>query len=423
MANQTSLPTRASDDCIVVGAGIAGVCAAIEIQRRGARVTLIDAAEPGSGASFGNAGIVVNTRLTPVFAGLTPATLFQMLRNPSSPLNLRWSSLPGLSPWFLRMLRHAGAAEVARITRALASLCQPGATLYPQLWAEAGMQDLVQARGNIALNLGAEDRDRDWEKTAFLRSLGVPMERMERRDISDRAPAVGPRYSHGIFSPDFCHTLDPQGFVARLAALFRARGGRLQPAKVQHLLVERGRIAGVMTDSGRFAADSVVVAAGTGSARLARQAREPMPHQAVGGYHLVLSDPGVPLDTPILPMDFRFAITPMAAGIRLAGIYEFGADNLAPNHALYRNMLRHAGDVLPGISVGKNTIWRGYRSYFPDGLPVIGPSTKHGGLYYLFGLSSAGMINAPAAARLLASLWANEPTDIDAAPFSAGRRF
>ena len=89
--------TNAPADCLVVGSGIAGVCAALHIQRTGARVAIVDPDAPGSGASFGNAGIVVNTKLTPVFNGLTPRLLLSMLRNPASPLNVRWSRFLGLT--------------------------------------------------------------------------------------------------------------------------------------------------------------------------------------------------------------------------------------------------------------------------------------------------------------------------------------
>ena len=82
--NQTTPAPRTGFDCIVVGAGIIGVCAALDLQRRGQKVALVDAAEPGSGASFGNAGIMVNTNLRPVFAGMTPLSFFQMLRNPAA---------------------------------------------------------------------------------------------------------------------------------------------------------------------------------------------------------------------------------------------------------------------------------------------------------------------------------------------------
>ena len=118
--------TSPQADCLVVGSGIAGVCAALFIQKTGARVTIVDPNAPGTGASFGNAGIVVNTKTRPVFAGLTARSLFSMLRDPASPLNVRWSQFLGLSPWFMRMLSNANAADVQRITAALSVLCRSG---------------------------------------------------------------------------------------------------------------------------------------------------------------------------------------------------------------------------------------------------------------------------------------------------------
>ena len=51
---------------IVVGAGIVGVCTALELQRRDWRVTIIDRLEPGKGCSFGNAGILAAQAVVPV---------------------------------------------------------------------------------------------------------------------------------------------------------------------------------------------------------------------------------------------------------------------------------------------------------------------------------------------------------------------
>lgn len=421
MSPSSAEPAEGHFDCVVIGAGIAGVCAALNIQSHGATVTILDPGDPGSGASFGNAGIVVNTKLAPVFAGLTPGKLISMLRNPASPLNIRWSRLPALSPWFLRMLRHAGPGEVERITRALATLCQPGAGLYEPLWDEAELGDLVQARGSIALNRSAEEMERDWENTRFQRSLGAPMEKVGRHEIAEVAPTVSEDYTHGIYSPDFQHTLDPQDFVTRLFDLFRRKGGRYIPEAVQQIETTGGKATAVRTAGYRIGCGSIVVAAGTGSARLARQLGEGVPHQAVGGYHAVLTDPKVELRTPILPMDFRFAITPMSKGIRLAGTYEFGGEHLPFNTRLLDSMLRHIGQVLPGISTGQKTVWHGFRSYLPDGLPVVSRSSRHEGLFYVFGLSSAGMINGASVGRLVAQLWAGQTPDADVRPFAIQR--
>lgn len=187
---QPDTTTRQGFDCIVVGAGIAGVCAALDLQRRGARVALVDQAAPGSGASFGNAGIIVNTNLRPVFAGMTPLSFVQMLRNPASPLNIRWQRFPGMVPWFLRMLRNAGPAQVERVTTALASLSHPGAGLYRDLLEQAGASGLTAAGGNVALMRSAAELDAQWDRMAPIRSMGVTMERVDAAGLRALVPAV-----------------------------------------------------------------------------------------------------------------------------------------------------------------------------------------------------------------------------------------
>ena len=152
------------------------------------------------------------------------------------------------------------------------------------------------------------------------------------------------------------------------------------------------------------AGGSAVLAAGTGTARLAAALHEKVPHQAVGGYHVMLGTPGVVLETPLLPLDFRFAITPMRDGIRLAGTYEFGGAARPPIKAKIADMLRHIPSVLPGIDTAAASTWRGFRSYLPDALPVISASRRVNGLYYMFGFSSSGMINGAAAGQAIARM-------------------
>ena len=413
--------TAPQPDCLVVGSGIAGVCAALFIQKAGARVAIVDPNEPGTGASFGNAGIVVNTKTRPVFAGLTARSLFSMLRDPASPLNVRWSQFLGLSPWFMRMLRNANAADVARITTALSVLCRSGEQTYAALWQDAGMGDLVRARGSLALNRTLEERDRDWDgPLAAYRAAGVPMEKVDAAGIQALAP-VGPRYAGGVYSPDFQHTVSPVGFVARLFQSFLAQGGTWIRAQVDGVAVSDGKVVGLRTPTGLMAGGSAVLAAGTGTAQLAASMGEAVPHQGVGGYHVMLAAPKVELDTPLLPLDFRFAITPMRDGIRLAGTYEFGGAATAPTHAKIDDMLRHIPSVLPGIDATPGSTWRGFRSYLPDALPVIGASRRAAGLFYMFGFSSSGMINGAAAGRALAQLWHGDAPDIDMAPYAIDR--
>lgn len=52
-------------DVIVAGAGVVGVCVAIHLQRRGRSVLLVDRDMPGTGTSFGNAGLIERQAVVP----------------------------------------------------------------------------------------------------------------------------------------------------------------------------------------------------------------------------------------------------------------------------------------------------------------------------------------------------------------------
>lgn len=67
-------------------------------------------------------------------------------------------------------------------------------------------------------------------------------------------------------------------------------------------------------------------------------------------------------------------------------------------------MLAHIDKVLSGIRMGDTSVWCQHRSYpagwFADHL-CFGVDA---GLFYIFGLSTSGMINGPIAGRVIAAL-------------------
>jgi len=73
----------------VIGAGMVGVCAASWLQRDGHSVFLVEAAEPGRGASFGNAGCFNGSSVTPVSMPGVIANVPRWLFDPLGPLSLR----------------------------------------------------------------------------------------------------------------------------------------------------------------------------------------------------------------------------------------------------------------------------------------------------------------------------------------------
>lgn len=114
--------TSGRDTVIVIGAGIVGVCAAWQLQRRGANVTLIDRDEPGRGCSYGNAGALSFGSVAPLAMPGVMRDALSMLLDPGAPLRIPLHYLPKAAPWLTRFVRAARPDDVRRISQALSTL-------------------------------------------------------------------------------------------------------------------------------------------------------------------------------------------------------------------------------------------------------------------------------------------------------------
>src|SRR6266850_64947 len=109
---------------LIVGAGIVGICSALQLRRDGHEVVVIDRSGPGEGTSKGNAGLFAVGHVVPVG---TPGMLKRvpgMLLDSTSPLTMRWSYLPSIAPWLIRLLAASAPRRVEEISLALAALLQ-----------------------------------------------------------------------------------------------------------------------------------------------------------------------------------------------------------------------------------------------------------------------------------------------------------
>ena len=66
-------------------------------------------------------------------------------------------------------------------------------------------------------------------------------------------------------------------------------------------------------------------------------------------------------------------------------------------------------------------VYRGFRPYCPDHLPVIGADDRLPGLLHACGHEGAGVGLAPATGHLIAQLAAGQPPSLPVAPFRPGR--
>src|SRR6516164_3107287 len=253
----------------VIGAGMVGVCAASWLQRDGHSVFLIEAGEPGHGASFGNAGCLNGSSVTPVSMPGTIRNVPRWLIDPLGPLSLRWSYLPAIAPWLVRFM-HAGTPEkVHAQARALRPLVGPTLDTLQPLVSAAGAADLVHRLGHLYVYRSAGSLEKDRLAWELRRENGVEIGEFDADELRQLEPALSRDYVRGLLVRENGHTSNPLKLVERLVEHFVRSGGELVRARAHGFCLEGGRLAAIETDTGDLAADAAIVCAGAYSKPLA----------------------------------------------------------------------------------------------------------------------------------------------------------
>jgi D-amino-acid dehydrogenase len=409
----------------VIGAGIVGVCTASWLQRDGHSVFLIEAGEPGRGASFGNAGCLNGSSVTPVSMPGVIRNVPRWLFDPLGPLSLRWSYLPVIAPWLLRFMRAGTPEKVRAQARALRPLLGPTLDALTPLVSAAGAEDLVHRLGHLYVYRSAESLAKDRLAWMLRRDNGVEVDEFDADELRQLEPALSREYVRGLLVRENGHTSNPLGLVERLLGHFLRSGGELVRARAHGFRLEGGRLAAIQTDSGDLAANPAIVCAGAYSKPLAAALGDRVPLETERGYHLMIADPEAMPRIPTADADGKFVATPMDTGLRFAGTVELAGLAAPPDWRRARILLAQGRKMLPGLAAshpeGRISMWMGHRPSLPDSLPVLGPSSATPDVIYAFGHGHVGMTAAPMTGKIVADLVAGRPPSIDIAPFAPGR--
>jgi glycine/D-amino acid oxidase-like deaminating enzyme len=389
-------------DIAVVGAGIIGLAVAFRLAEAGRAVVVIDPNDPGSGASYGNAGVIAPYGCAPIGNPDVLRNLPDLLLGSDSPFAMRTAALPSLLPWLLRFLWQSTSSRARRNGRALQSLLKEAAQAWNDLVAHAGVSELMRYEGCLYIYRDkAPAKNGDW--AARLRDeLGVRQEWLTSNDVARLEPAL-PRAAGGLFFPDAAHFVDPPMLTRRLAAAAQSHGASFQRARVERIDPNVSGPFRLGCGNVTIEAPKVVLAAGAWSRRLARQVGDEVPLDTERGYHLEFAMDVCPITRPVSPIDLGFYVTPMAGRLRVAGTVELGGLSAPLNRRRTALLERGVRKLFPDLGAPQSQ-WLGLRPSLPDSLPVIGPSRCHPGLIHAFGHGHLGMTLAAVTSLIVAGL-------------------
>ena len=407
----------------VIGAGIVGISCAINLQRRGHVVTVIDREEAaGEGCSFGNAGLIAPCALAPVNI---PGLLWKapkMLLDPLGPLSLRWRYLPRMLPWLMRYLLNSRATKVEQVSDALTPLVGGALEEHQRLAAGTGAESWIQPSPYLYLYADRAAMMADDYAWSLRRARGIKARVLEGAALHEFEPAISADYQCAlVLEEGHGFVRDPSQLVKALAESFQREGGRLHCGEVSDVIRSGAQVESLCIDGENLPVERLVVAAGAWSGKLAAQLGDSVPLETERGYHITVRNPGVMPKYPIMYTAGKLVATPMSSGLRFAGLVEFGGLESEPDYRRARTLLTHARRLFPQIDLSDFSEWMGHRPALPDSLPVIGPASAVTNVWYAFGHQHIGMMSGPKTGRALAELIDGEQPDLNLAPYSVKR--
>ena len=412
---------------LVLGSGVVGVTSAWYLARAGHQVTVLDRQPaPGMETSFANAGQVSPGYSAPWAAPGIPMKALKWLMMRHRPLVL-WPRLDhGLYRWLGQMLANCTEAAYTLNKTRMVRLAEYSRDCLRDLRAETGIVYDERSRGTLQLFRTQKQLDGVSADTAVLDAFGVPYQVLDPAGCIAAEPALGlvrGKFVGGLRLPGD-ETGDAHLFTQRLAALAAAAGVTFRHGVTVHALrTEAGRVTGVATDRGEFAAERYVVAMGSYSPALLRPIDVSVPVYPVKGYSLTLpiAEEGAAPVSTIMDETYKVAITRLGDRIRVGGTAELAGFSLRLRKPRRETLAHSVGDLFPrGGDITRASFWTGLRPMTPDGTPVVG-GTRYANLFLNTGHGTLGWTMACGSGRLLADIVTGRPPEIEHADLALER--
>ncbi|UCF41247.1 MAG: FAD-binding oxidoreductase [Gemmatimonadota bacterium] len=410
---------------VVVGGGVIGVSCAYFLARRGARVTLLERSEIGSGASFGNAGCIAPGHGPLNKPGRVKQALTSVLSE-TSPLYVapRWD--PELLRWLRVFSRFCTAAHQERSLRALAPLSRETIGLYRELVRGEAIDCSYRPEGYYEVFLTERALAGATREAGLIRQHGFGADALSGGAMREREPALKERIVGGVFLRDGA-SIDPHRFVTGLAERAGRYGAAVRTGVTVSAVTTRGReVTGVETAAGEtLPADVVVLATGAYSIELARRLGCRYPLQAAKGYHRdrrVRVGETPPLRVTCMLGERSVFCTPMNDSVRFAGTLEFSGVNHVMRRSRLEQLTRSAQQYLTGLGEARaQSEWCGLRPCIADGLPVVGPVPGYRGAYVATGHAMLGLTLGPVTGKLVSEYVLDGAPSLDVGAFRLDR--
>lgn len=406
----------------MIGGGAIGLACAYYLRQQRHEVVIVDKGVPGEGCSRGNLGWICPSLSQPLPApGLVKSSIKWMMQK-ESPLYIKPSAMPSLSPWLYQFWKNCNEQTYAKGYKASLEFGRNTLRLFDQLEND-GVEFEMHRKGMLIVCLEEALIPHELDDLRGVEEYGLPTPQvLTAQQVLALEPNLTKKIAGGILLPAERH-VRPESLTGGLAKWLKKNGVQFKTeTEVKELHRRENSIIGARCDEGWIEADAFLLTAGAWSGQLAKQLEYHIPMTAGKGYSITISAPSLPFTHPLHLADAKAGITPFEGALRIGGTMELSGINTNIDKQRAQNIrtsiARYVDDELKGAN---EFVWTGMRPMTPDSLPVLGriPGWKNG--FVATGHAMMGISLSLPTGRVMADLIGRGETDIDLGYFSPGR--
>ena len=402
----------------IIGAGIQGVCNALFLQKKGYEVTIFDKYEPGSSASYGNAGHFSPYASVPLNRPDVLSDVPSMLLSTRGPLALKWNYVYKMLPWFYSFVKNCRENKMMHTAKYMHQILDLSLPAFDELFEEINLDGLIEHKGIMYVWTNKSQKSRNLEIN-LRNNLGVKQRLLSPKEIHDLEPNLKPFYDGGVIYDYARHARNPKKILIKLFENFTLKGGKFLKLNIEKLDFDEEKPV-IRSETQRFIFDKLVIACGAFSKKFTDKLHENIPLETERGYHVHFKGYENLISRPIVYADKGFGMTPMEQGLRVVGTVEFGGLENPLSKSRISNLVLNAREMLDGLPE-HNDEWLGFRPTLPDFLPIIGPSKNFKNVFYSFGHHHLGWTLGAISGKIISSMISDENTNLDLEPYSSLR--
>ena len=411
----------------IVGAGLLGVASAYYLAKEGHEILVLDRqSAPARETSFANASLLTPNHSFSWAAPGAPWLLLRSLWQTDSGLRFKPHLNRQLLDWGLRFLRNCTPGRHRANTLAKTRLCFYSMGELEQVTRETGIDWQRGTSGVLYLFRDRHELELADQSLALLREAGA-----EIAPISwDEVVALEPGLAHarskfvGALHGTSDEVGDARRFTEALAETCKARGVTFRlSTTIDGLDLEGDRVTALKTAGGPIKADAFVLAAGSYSPLLARDAGLHLPIYPVKGYSITapVGDPDQAPRTGGLDEGTLVAFARLGERVRMTSVAEVGGYDTSYRPENFAKILATGRELFrDGIALDRAEHWACLRPATPDGPPIIGPSPVRN-LWLNTGHGYLGWTMCCGSARLLADQMSGRKAELDTHLYRYGR--